>query len=120
VTTHLDYQYEDGRVFETEQLLAGLNDVSGPLIVVGDFNDVPTGVAYKLMRQSFEDAWNLAHPNDEGFSYPADKPTKRIDYIFMRTADRIKAKRAWIPNTLASDHVPVVADLEIRSQNHLR
>jgi hypothetical protein len=35
VTTHLDYQYEDGRVFETEQLLAGLNDVSGPLIVVG-------------------------------------------------------------------------------------
>src|SRR5215510_14707138 len=27
VTTHLDYQYEDGRVFETEQLLEGLKDV---------------------------------------------------------------------------------------------
>src|SRR3989442_1594398 len=26
-TTHLDYQYEDGRVFEAEQLLAALKDV---------------------------------------------------------------------------------------------
>src|ERR1051326_8873228 len=41
VTTHLDYQYEDGRIFETEQLLAGLKDVKDPLILVGDFNDVP-------------------------------------------------------------------------------
>jgi endonuclease/exonuclease/phosphatase family metal-dependent hydrolase len=112
VTTHLDYQYEDGRVYETQQLLEGLKDVKGPLIVVGDFNDVPSGGAYKLMRQNFDDAW--AAPNDEGFSYPADKPAKRIDYIFARSADRIKVKRAWIPETLASDHVPVVADLEIR------
>src|SRR2546430_16919816 len=53
VTTHLDYQYEDGRVFETEQLLAALRDVKGPLILVGDFNDVPTGGAYKLVSDQF-------------------------------------------------------------------
>ena len=114
VTTHLDYQYEDGRVYETQQLLAAMKDVKGPLIVVGDFNDVPTGQAYKLMRDSFDDAWSATRPNDEGFSYPTDKPAKRIDYIFMRQADGIKAKRAGIPETLASDHVPVVADLEMR------
>src|SRR5438477_2916648 len=51
VTTHLDYQYEDGRVFETEQLLAALRDVKGPLILVGDFNDVPAGEADRLVRQ---------------------------------------------------------------------
>jgi endonuclease/exonuclease/phosphatase family metal-dependent hydrolase len=113
VTTHLDYQYEDGRVFETQQLLAGLKDVKGPLVVVGDFNDVPSGGAYRLMRESFDDAWSLTHPSDEGFSYPAEKPTKRIDYIFTRTADGIRAKRGWIPDTLASDHVPVVADLDV-------
>ena len=114
VTTHLDYQYEDGRVFETEQLLAGIKDVKAPLIIVGDFNDIPTGGAYKLMRLSFDDAWSPGNPNSEGFSYPADKPTKRIDYIFTRSADRIRAKRAWIPETLASDHVPVVAEVGIR------
>jgi len=113
VTTHLDYQYEDGRVFETQQLLSALKDVKGPLVLVGDFNDVPAGEAYQLMRQTFDDEWSSARLGDEGFSYPADKPTKRIDYIFTRRLDRIKARRAWIVETLASDHVPVVAELEV-------
>jgi endonuclease/exonuclease/phosphatase family metal-dependent hydrolase len=113
VTTHLDYQYEDGRVFETQQLLDGLKDVKGPLIIVGDFNDVPSGGAYKLMRQTFDDVWASSQATAEGFSYPADKPTKRIDYIFTRTADQIRSKRARVVETLASDHVPVVADLKI-------
>ncbi len=114
VTTHLDYQYEDGRIYEAEQLLSGLKDVKGPLILVGDFNDVPTGGAYKLISNQFHDAWMESHASGEGFSYPADKPAKRIDYILTRQTDQIKARRAWIPETLASDHVPVVADLEIR------
>jgi endonuclease/exonuclease/phosphatase family metal-dependent hydrolase len=114
VTTHLDYQYDDGRAFETEQLLSALKDIAAPLIVVGDFNDIPTGGAYKLMRDQFVDAWIESHAAGEGLSYPADKPAKRIDYIFTRQADRIQAKRAWIVETLASDHVPVVAELEIR------
>ena len=120
VTTHLDYQYADGRAFETEQLLAGLKDVKGPLIVVGDFNDVPSGEAYRLMRDQFGDAWSSSQPTADGFSYPADKPAKRIDYIFPRSADQIRTQRAWVVETLASDHVPVVADLEVTSQNHLR
>jgi endonuclease/exonuclease/phosphatase family metal-dependent hydrolase len=116
LTTHLDYQYEDGRVFEAEQLLSGLKDVKGPLIVVGDFNDIPTGGAYRLMTDQFADAWIESHAAGEGLSYPADKPAKRIDYILTRRTDRITTKRAWIPETLASDHVPVVADLEIGKQ----
>src|SRR5205807_1483074 len=81
-TTHLDYQYEDGRVYEAEQLLAALKDVKGPLIVVGDFNDVPAGGAYKLVSDQFSDARAANHVDDQGFSYPADKPAKRIDYIW--------------------------------------
>jgi len=115
VTTHLDYQYEDGRIFETQQLLGALADVKNPLIVVGDFNEVSIGEAYKLMRQAFDDAWSSTRPDDQGFSYPADKPAKRIDYIFTRQLDRIKARRAWNVDTVASDHIPVVADLEIGS-----
>src|SRR5438132_10982088 len=30
VTTHLDYQYDDGRLFEAQQLLKALKDVQGP------------------------------------------------------------------------------------------
>lgn len=114
VTTHLDYQYEDGRLFEAQQLLRALKDVPGPLVIVGDFNDIPAGRAYQLMRYQFGDAWIESRSTDEGFSYPTDKPAKRIDYIFFRSTDRVRTKRAWIVDTQASDHVPVVADLEIR------
>jgi endonuclease/exonuclease/phosphatase family metal-dependent hydrolase len=114
VTTHLDYQFEDGRLFETEQLLKFLGDVKGPLIVVADLNDVPEGSAYKLMRTLFDDAWITSRAKGEGFSYPADKPVKRIDHIFYRTGERLRAKKAWVVETLASDHVPVVAELEIQ------
>lgn len=113
VTTHLDYQYADSRLFETEQLLKFLQGVKGPLIVTGDFNDEPAGSSYQLMLGGFEDSWMRSRAKGDGFSYPADKPVKRIDYIF--TAPRsVKAKRAWIVNTLASDHLPLVADIEIR------
>lgn len=113
-TTHLDYQRDDGRLFETEQLLRYLGDVKSPLIVVGDFNDEPAGSAYKLMLTKFADAWIGSRAKEDGFSYSADKPSKRIDYIFYRTDAGVRAKKAWVVRTLASDHLPVMAELEIR------
>jgi endonuclease/exonuclease/phosphatase family metal-dependent hydrolase len=115
VTTHLDYQNDDGRLFETQQLLRALKDVKGPLIVVGDFNEIPSGRAYQLMRYQFGDSWTEARATDPGFSYPTDKPSKRIDYIFFGPAGRVRTKHSWIVTTEASDHVPVVADLEVGS-----
>jgi endonuclease/exonuclease/phosphatase family metal-dependent hydrolase len=114
VTTHLDYQFEDGRLFEAEQMLKFLHDVKGTLIVVGDFNDEPVGTSYKLMSQDFDDAWIRSRAKDAGLTYPADKPMKRIDYVFTRESDRVKVKKAWVVKTLASDHLPLVADLELK------
>lgn len=114
VTSHLDYQFEDGRLFETEQLLSFLESIGGPLIVVGDFNDEPTGSAYKLMLTKFDDSWVRSKAKGDGLSYPADKPVKRIDYVFYRQGDRIRAKKSWVVNTPASDHLPVMAELEFK------
>ena len=114
VTTHLDYQFEDGRLFETEQMLKFLEDVKGPLIVVADLNDVPAGSAYQLMRTKFDDAWVASRAAGDGFSYPADKPVKRIDHIFYRSGASTRAKKSWVIQTLASDHIPVMAEIEIK------
>ena len=114
VTTHLDYQFEDGRLFETEQMLKFLEGVKGPLIVVADLNDVPAGSAYKLMRTKFDDAWVSSGAPGDGFSYPADKPVKRIDHIFYRSGAGTRAKKSWVIETLASDHIPVMAELQIK------
>lgn len=112
--THLDYQHADGRLFETEQLLKFLSNVKEPLIVVGDFNDEPSGTSYKLMFAGFEDSWARTQKKEPGLTYPADKPVKRIDYIFTRRTDRLRPKKTWVPVTLASDHLPLVADIEVR------
>jgi acetylornithine deacetylase/succinyl-diaminopimelate desuccinylase-like protein/endonuclease/exonuclease/phosphatase family metal-dependent hydrolase len=112
VTTHLDYQFEDGRLFESEQLLKFLAEVKGPLIVVADLNDVPSGSAYQLMRTKFDDAWVTSRAKGDGFSYPADKPAKRIDHIFYGKS--VRAKKGWVVESQASDHVPVVAELDIQ------
>ena len=114
VTTHLDYQFEDGRLFETEQMLKFLDGVKGPAIVVADLNDVPTGSAYQLLRTKFDDAWVTSGAKSDGFSYPADKPVKRIDHILYRAGDRMRSRKAWVIETLASDHIPVMAELEIK------
>jgi len=119
VTTHLDYQYEDGRVFETEQVLKFLEGVSGPIIFVADMNDEPTGEAYKLILSKFDDAWIQSKAKGDGFSYPADEPKKRIDYVFYGK-DEFKSKRAKVVETLASDHVPVVAELELKDSTKSR
>lgn len=123
VTTHLDYQYADGRLFETRQMLDALKDVRGPLIVTGDFNEEPPGKVYELMGGAgFADGWRRARgpsaefPGD-GATYPADKPTKRIDYVFYRglgedrPPDDDEDASQSVPDTLASDHRPVVVRL---------
>jgi endonuclease/exonuclease/phosphatase family metal-dependent hydrolase len=66
------------------------------------------------METKFTDAWVATKTKETGLSYPADKPAKRIDYIFTRQLDRVRSRKAWSVNTLASDHLPVVADLELR------
>lgn len=110
VTTHLDYQFLDGRVFETEQLLKALEEVRGPLVVAGDFNEEPPGGAYAMMlKAGFSDVWT--QETTAGLTYPADKPSKRIDYVFYRNLGGDAHAAASVPDTLASDHRPLVVSL---------
>lgn len=110
VTTHLDYQFLDGRIFETEQLLKALEEVRGPLIVAGDFNEEPPGGAYEMMlKAGYADGWT--QKTTDGLTYPADKPTKRIDYVFHRGLGGDVHATASVPDTLASDHRPLVVTL---------
>ena len=118
VTTHLDYQHADNRLYETKQLLAALADIRTPLIVAGDFNDEPSGASYKLMSEKFTDGWAESNKSSkrQGATYPADKPAKIIDYIFYGKDARTRTRSASVVNTLASDHLPLVANIEIEGK----
>jgi endonuclease/exonuclease/phosphatase family metal-dependent hydrolase len=114
VTTHLDYQHADGRLFEAEQLLKALQEVEGPIVVAGDFNDEPNGTSYALMiSHSYTDAWRAAMKTPfDGYTYPADKPVKRIDYIFAGKG--VEVHGVVSRSSLASDHLPLAAGLTFR------
>jgi endonuclease/exonuclease/phosphatase family metal-dependent hydrolase len=111
VTTHLDYQYSDGRLFEAEQLTEELDKCAGPLIVVGDLNDEPTGPAYKLLASRFSDTWT---GNEGGLTFPSIKPRKRIDYVFLRGGERVEVGKATVLDSPASDHLPLLVDLSLK------
>jgi endonuclease/exonuclease/phosphatase family metal-dependent hydrolase len=119
VTTHLDWQHEDGRLYEARQLLDALASVPGPVVVTGDFNEEPTGGAYQLMlKAGFADAWaqgrgGAAGGAGGGMTYPADRPAKRIDYVFYRADGATRMRAAKIADTQASDHRPLTVELSL-------
>lgn len=115
MTTHIDYRPDN-----TERLLnvGELGEASrraGPLaaIVCGDFNDTPEGAVHLKMKEIFDDAWESAGQGD-GFSFSAEKPRKRIDYIWVSKNGAVKPLRLWVPNTEGSDHLPVVGEFQLR------
>lgn len=114
VSTHLDYQFADGRLYETEQLLEALKTIQGPIVVAGDFNDEPTGSSYRLMiSHSYTDAWRAAMKTPfDGYTYPADKPVKRLDYIFAGRG--VEVHGVVVRSPQASDHLPLSSLLSVR------
>ncbi len=54
----------------------------------------------------------LREAGNDGPTYPADEPDERIDYAFG-TADLV-VSTAESPVSTASDHRPVLVDLEVR------
>ena len=69
-------------------------------------NAGPEAPELQPLLKRLRDTWVTEGP---GFTYPADKPAKRIDYVLASTHFRVRA--ATVPVTAASDHRPVLVDL---------
>lgn len=76
-------------------------------ILMGDFNCEPNDSVLIPLRKLMKDTANLF--KKKLLSYPSDKPTRKIDYIFV-TSD-IKVISADIPEIIASDHRPHIAKI---------
>ena len=82
-----------------------------PVIAAGDFNSVPTSYVYHTIKGKLHDAF-LRKGFGFGQTYIALSPTLRIDYILVEPG--FKVIQATTPSYSASDHFPVVADINIR------
>ena len=115
MNTHIDFRPDDSeRLLNTETISQLVSNNSGtPIILCGDFNDVPESRTYERLAALFVDSWKVAGTG-LGFTIPAEGPKKRIDYIWISRGSRIIPLKMWVPETRASDHLPIVAELEFR------
>lgn len=106
--THLDYRHDPSvRTTQVAEMLSFIEKVDGPVIVFGDMNATPDAPELQPLLRRLHDAWT--GNADAGFTYPAESPTERIDYVLVSPQFRVRSAR--VPVTQASDHRPVVVDL---------
>lgn len=107
-STHLDYR-ADPRVREEQvrDMLAIVGDAATPTILFGDLNATPDAPELQPLFAKLKDSWSSSR--GPGWSYPANNPEKRIDYVL--TSRHFSTRDARVLATLASDHRPVVVDL---------
>lgn len=111
--THLDYRPDPSvRRTQVAEMLDVIGAAARPTILVGDMNAGPGREELAPLFARLRDVW--AGRAETGFTYPADTPTERIDYVFL--AGPIRAVSARVLATAASDHRPVVADLAIEGR----
>ncbi len=106
--THLDYRSDPAvRKQQVAEMLAYIGNVTEPTLVLGDMNAGPEAPELQPLLKRLRDTWQATE--GPGFTYPADKPAKRIDYVLTSAHFRVRA--ASVPVTEASDHRPVLVDL---------
>jgi endonuclease/exonuclease/phosphatase family metal-dependent hydrolase len=113
--THIDFRGDDTeRLMNTAEIKELLQEYRGrPTILCGDFNDTPTSRTHEKLAELFTDTWTAIGKGD-GFTIPAEKPRKRIDYIWISKDGSIVPLKMWVPESEASDHRPVVAELRFK------
>ncbi len=116
VLTHLTHVYSGNanktRVLQTQELLNFINinyiDENNKVLLIGDFNVLPTNYVISLITQDLHDNWIYSDP---GYTWPAPIPSQRIDYIFSYN---INATNMIVDyNSLHSDHYPVIATFDL-------
>lgn len=116
LNTHLDASREEAyrlqEIDKVVELMARTKKSGMPAIAAGDFNAEPASEAHaRVLAAGLRDAW-MECGSGEGLTYPAAKPVKRIDYVFL--TDPLHCTDARVIETTISDHRPLLVTLTRR------
>jgi endonuclease/exonuclease/phosphatase family metal-dependent hydrolase len=93
------------------QQLAGLaGGASKRFVIGGDLNALPGDPGPEVLGAVATDCWDAAGQGD-GRTFPSHSPRTRIDYLFAGPA--VQPLRVRTAGGTASDHLMVVADLQV-------
>ena len=90
-----------------------INESPYPLLLCGDFNDVPNSYTYYTIKENLQDAF-LEKGFGIGRTYSALSPTLRIDYMLSSKRFWVKQFKRIVRNY--SDHYLLVSDFELKNE----
>jgi endonuclease/exonuclease/phosphatase family metal-dependent hydrolase len=120
ITTHLGLDPRE-RIEQIEWLLGpqwlGSPECAGPQVLCGDFNAGPRSSVYRRAARRLRDVQTLMPGSVPARTWFAPWPLARIDHIFVNpgvavTSVEVGSSRL---SRVASDHLPLVADLVLQS-----
>ncbi|TET34493.1 MAG: hypothetical protein E3J69_06185 [Anaerolineales bacterium] len=112
IATHLHHLAPDSLARQAQiPVLLRFWDGQDYSLLLGDLNAQPDWVEMKLIADAgLLDSWSEAGVG-QGFTFSAGDPYQRIDWIWH--SDDLVAVEAQVIQTQASDHLPVVAILDL-------
>ncbi len=111
--THLDYR-PDPAVRQTQvmEMIEIMEQAEGPVVLAGDLNARPGSTELDPLFVMLPDAWDARGEGEPGYTFPADAPDRRIDYILH--SPHFEVVDVFVVMSQASDHLAVVADLVLK------
>ena len=82
-----------------------------PVVVCGDFNDIPVSYTYHVLSEGLQDAFQESAWGF-GKTYAGHIPALKIDNILLDNS--LEALHCHIPKIPFSDHYPVVAQFKFK------
>jgi endonuclease/exonuclease/phosphatase family metal-dependent hydrolase len=125
LATHFDHRRNDAERVASAALI---NELTGkllhsPALLAGDLNDVPESQALRELQVRWTVARGPVARETEAsaaakpsplFTIPVEKPTRQIDFVLVRPAERWKVIDVQVlEEKVASDHRPILATLEL-------
>lgn len=99
------------RKIQSERIKKEIDNSPYPVIICGDFNDLPNSYAYATIGKGMKNAF-AEKGTGIGRTFSGISPTLRIDNIFV--ADKFEVQQFLrIPKKL-SDHFPIFADVQLK------
>jgi len=105
LVTHLSVEPAE-RLAQARRVAAAAAAEEGPLLLLGDLNDLPDSAPLAaLAAAGLRDPWAALRPGDDGYTFSVKRPHRRIGCLLCRDlrCDAID-REAW---SVSSDHLPL-------------